>query len=62
MDTKTINAQGVHGGDILSMAKRLGCGVSDLVDLSSNLTPLGMPPGLREALVARLSEISFLPE
>lgn len=57
-----ISAQGAHGGDILSMAKRLGCGVNDLIDLSSNLTPLGMPPGLREALVERLGEISFLPE
>lgn len=54
--------QGAHGGDILSMARRLGCGVEDLIDLSSNLTPLGMPPGLREELSARLSEISFLPE
>ncbi|MCX5875815.1 MAG: pyridoxal phosphate-dependent class II aminotransferase [Deltaproteobacteria bacterium] len=62
MNTSLISAQGAHGGDILSMAKRLGCGVGDLVDLSSNLTPLGMPPGLREALVARLGEISFLPE
>jgi len=44
------------------MAKRLGCAVGELIDLSSNLTPLGMPPGLREALIERLSEISFLPE
>ncbi|MFA6498706.1 MAG: aminotransferase class I/II-fold pyridoxal phosphate-dependent enzyme [Desulfurivibrionaceae bacterium] len=62
MNTSTISAQGAHGGDILSMAKRLGCGVGDLIDLSSNLTPLGMPPGLREALSERLGEISFLPE
>ena len=62
METSVISAQGAHGGDILSMAKRLGCGIGDLTDLSSNLTPLGMPPGLREALVARLGEISFLPE
>ena len=62
MHTSLISAQGAHGGDILSMAKRLGCGVGDLVDLSSNLTPLGMPPGLREALSERFGEISFLPE
>lgn len=62
METSVISAQGAHGGDILSMAKRLGCAVSDLIDLSSNLTPLGLPPGLREALVAKLPEISFLPE
>jgi len=57
-----ISAQGAHGGDILSMAKRLGCGVGDIIDLSSNLTPLGMVPGLREVLCERLQEISFLPE
>ena len=62
MTTSIIGAKGVHGGDILSMAKRLGCALSDLIDLSSNLTPLGMPPGLREELSERLSEISFLPE
>jgi len=62
METSLISAQGAHGGDILSMAKRLGCGVGDLIDLSSNLTPLGMVPGLREALSERLGEISFLPE
>lgn len=62
METSLISAQGAHGGDILSMAKRLGCSVGDLIDLSSNLSPLGMVPGLREALVERLPEISFLPE
>lgn len=62
METSLISAQGAHGGDILSMAKRLGCGVGDLIDLSSNLSPLGMPPGLREALIERLGEIGFLPE
>ena len=62
METSMISAQGAHGGDILSMAKRLGCGVRELIDLSSNLTPLGMAPGLREALAAKLHEIAFLPE
>lgn len=62
MESSVISAQGAHGGDILSMAKQLGCGVGDLIDMSSNLTPLGMPRGLREALIDRLPEISFLPE
>ncbi|MDG4476246.1 pyridoxal phosphate-dependent aminotransferase [Thiovibrio frasassiensis] len=62
METISISAQGAHGGDILSMARRLGCGVGELVDLSSNLSPLGMVPGLREVLVERLPEIGFLPE
>lgn len=53
---------GIHGGNIISTAKALGCEVSDLIDLSSNLTPFGMLPGLREALIASLEEIGYLPE
>ena len=55
-------SQGAHGGDIISMARHLGCAVSDLIDLSSNLTPLPMPPGLRETLIAGLDQIAYLPE
>jgi len=55
-------SQGAHGGDILAMARRLGCRVDELIDLSSNLTPLGPVPGLGEELAARLDEIAFLPE
>lgn len=62
MKNSISSIQGAHGGDILSMARQLGCGVGELIDLSSNLTPLGMPPGLREALSEKLLEISFLPE
>ncbi|MFZ5774765.1 MAG: threonine-phosphate decarboxylase CobD [Thermodesulfobacteriota bacterium] len=58
----STNPQGAHGGDIISMARSLGCAVSDLIDLSSNLTPLPSPPGLREALVAGLDQMAFLPE
>lgn len=52
----------IHGGNIISMAKRLGCRIDELVDLSSNLTPFGMVPGLREAISGHLDEIGFLPE
>lgn len=62
MKNSIISMQGAHGGDIISMAMQLGCGMDELIDLSSNLTPLGMPPGLRETLSEKLGEISFLPE
>jgi threonine-phosphate decarboxylase len=52
----------VHGGNIVAMARALGCEVKDLIDMSSNLTPLDMAPGLREVLTKGLEEISFLPE
>ena len=51
-----------HGGNILATAKQLGCQTDELIDMSSNLTPLGMVPGLREELKDHLSEIAFLPE
>ena len=52
----------VHGGNIVATAKELGCKVADLIDMSSNLTPLPMVPGLRETLEKGLDEISYLPE
>ncbi|MEA3546769.1 MAG: aminotransferase class I/II-fold pyridoxal phosphate-dependent enzyme [Thermodesulfobacteriota bacterium] len=52
----------IHGGNIVSVARTLGCNTSDLLDLSSNLTPFGMAPGLKEMLISNLAQISFLPE
>lgn len=52
----------VHGGNIFATARALGCEVQDLIDMSSNLTPMDMVPGLREVLVQGLEQIAFLPE
>ena len=51
-----------HGGNILAMAKKTGCAVNELIDMSSNLTPLGMPPGLKDVLIEHLDEAQYLPE
>lgn len=51
-----------HGGNIVATAKKLGCDVKDLVDMSSNLTPLGPVPGLHNAIITSLDEIAYLPE
>lgn len=52
----------VHGGNIISIAHSLGLGVEELIDMSSNLSPLGMVPGLREVLEDGLEQIAYLPE
>lgn len=52
----------IHGGNIVATAKNLGCKVTELIDMSSNLTPFGMVPGLKEVLINNLDEISYLPE
>ncbi len=56
------NSTKQHGGNIIAVANELGCLVEDLLDMSSNLMPLPMVAGLRQAITNRLEEISFLPE
>lgn len=51
-----------HGGNIYNLAQRLGCLPSDIIDMSSNVNPLGPPPGLTEFLKNNLNAIVALPE
>ena len=51
-----------HGGNIHEIAVRYNCRVSDIVDMSSNVNPLGPPPGLIVTLKNQLSGIEMLPE
>jgi threonine-phosphate decarboxylase len=53
---------GGHGGNIFALARRLGCAPEDILDLSSNVNPLGPPPGLCGYLAARLDAVAVLPE
>lgn len=54
--------QSIHGGHIIATARRLACEPSDLIDMSSNLTPLGIAPGVKEVLRDNLDQIAYLPE
>jgi threonine-phosphate decarboxylase len=51
-----------HGGDIYATARRLDCLPEDIVDMSSNINPLGMPQELRVYLRDRLDTVGVLPE
>jgi len=51
-----------HGGNIYDVARRLGCKPFEIIDMSSNVNPLGPPPGLKEHLKEKLDSISALPE
>jgi threonine-phosphate decarboxylase len=51
-----------HGGNIYETARRLGCLPEDILDMSSNINPLGMPPGLQAHLHDRLASVGVLPE
>lgn len=51
-----------HGGNIFEAAKNLGCDPADIIDMSSNLNPLGPPEGLASHLKDRMDKIISLPE
>lgn len=51
-----------HGGNIYTAARDLNCRPDEIVDMSSNINPLGMPPGLLKHLQMSLSVVGVLPE
>lgn len=53
---------GGHGGNIYELARGLGCDPAEIIDLSSNVNPLGPPAGLCDDLVRQIETVSALPE
>ena len=51
-----------HGGNINDVARQLNCRPSEIVDMSSNINPLGPPPGLLQYLRDHLVAVTRLPE
>lgn len=51
-----------HGGNVYALAAQLGCPVAQIMDMSSNINPLGMMPGLKTVLKTHLDDIAMLPE
>jgi threonine-phosphate decarboxylase len=51
-----------HGGNVYDLAQRLGCEISEIIDMSSNVNPLGPPPGVEDTLKTHLDGITRLPE
>ena len=51
-----------HGGNIYDIANKLGCAPSKIIDMSSNVNPLGPPAGLLNFLKENLNVITALPE
>lgn len=51
-----------HGGNIYALAESLGCPVDAIIDMSSNVNPLGPPPGLLDHLGSHMDRIRTLPE
>ncbi len=51
-----------HGGNIKNLAKTLGCAIDDIIDMSSNLNPLGPPETIEKVICDNLIKIRSLPE
>jgi threonine-phosphate decarboxylase len=51
-----------HGGNIFALAEKLGCLPADIIDMSSNINPLGPMPELITHLREHLSDLEALPE
>jgi threonine-phosphate decarboxylase len=51
-----------HGGNVAALAVRLGVAATEIVDMSSNVNPLGPPEGLVDYLKREMSIIRRLPE
>ena len=50
-----------HGGDIFEAATQIGCRPADIIDMSSNINPLGPMPEMVDHLRGRLDTITRLP-
>ncbi|WP_022666030.1 pyridoxal phosphate-dependent aminotransferase [Desulfospira joergensenii] len=51
-----------HGGNKQELAQKLGCPVQEIIDMSSNLNPLGPPPEISNMIENNLGTLLSLPE
>ena len=51
-----------HGGDVWSASRNLGVPVSEILDLSASLNPLGQPPGLTSVVVKAMELLCHYPD
>jgi threonine-phosphate decarboxylase len=51
-----------HGGNSIEIARQLGCLPQEIIDMSSNINPLGPPPGLIKYLRDHIDAIGKFPE
>ena len=51
-----------HGGNVQALAARNHCPIDDIIDMSSNINPLGPPEGLEGFISENIAKIRFLPQ
>jgi len=51
-----------HGGNVFAVARSLGIEPERIVDFSASINPLGMAPGVRDALGSCLDRLLHYPD
>ncbi len=51
-----------HGGNRIELARQLDCSPGEIIDMSSNINPLGPPPGLIKYLKDHIDGVGKFPE
>ena len=51
-----------HGGNSIELARQLGCPPQEIIDMSSNINPLGPPAGLIKYLEKHIDAIGKFPD
>lgn len=51
-----------HGGNIKDLANTLECSINEIIDMSSNLNPMGPPENIENVILENLGKIESLPE
>ncbi len=51
-----------HGGNINALAQRIGCPENEIIDMSSNINPMGPPQGFEEYIKENIKRLRSLPE
>ncbi len=51
-----------HGGNIYKKAKELGISPEEIQDFSANISPLGLPPQIRQAVIGSLEGLVNYPD
>ncbi len=51
-----------HGGNIYKKAKEMGIREEDILDFSANISPLGLPEHIRQAMVKAIDQTINYPD
>lgn len=51
-----------HGGNVYEKAKTLGINKEEILDFSANISPLGIPSGVKQAMIASIDDLIHYPD